>query len=132
GAATRAVRAMGRALRGMGRRGMVWKERTYRRVRQGRQGARIGWELRVIFLAPHHPRNPMRRLALLALLLPALAQAQPAFDPDTVRAGRLDGGKMWLFEDPPYDYLEATYGFTPDAEWFEHARLASLRMPGCS
>ncbi|HLT48557.1 MAG TPA: S46 family peptidase [Rubricoccaceae bacterium] len=74
----------------------------------------------------------MRRLALLALLLPVLAQAQPAFDPDTVQAGRLDGGKMWLFEDPPYDYLEETYGFRPDAGWFERARLASLRMPGCS
>jgi hypothetical protein len=76
----------------------------------------------------------MRRLPLFALvaLLPALAHTQPAFDPDTVQAGRLDGGKMWLFEDPPYDYLRETYGFTPDADWFEHARLASLRMPGCS
>ncbi|MDX1418418.1 MAG: S46 family peptidase [Rubricoccaceae bacterium] len=76
----------------------------------------------------------MRRLSLFALaaLLPALAHAQPAFDPDTVQAGRLDGGKMWLFEDPPYDYLDATYGFEPDAAWFEHARLAALRMPGCS
>jgi hypothetical protein len=73
-------------------------------------------------------------LLLLALAAPALlaVRAQPAFDPDTVQAGPLDGGKMWLFEDPPYDYLEATYGFRPDAAWFEHARLASLRMPGCS
>jgi hypothetical protein len=78
----------------------------------------------------------MRRLPFLlcALFAPPLLglRAQPALDPDTVRAGRLDGGKMWLFEDPPYDYLEETYGFRPDAGWFEHARLASLRMPGCS
>ena len=83
----------------------------------------------------------MRRLSALALLLvaaPALAQPQvggnqPAgFDPDTVRAQRLDNGKMWLFEDPPTDYLQETYGFAPDAAWYERARLAALRMPGCS
>lgn len=77
----------------------------------------------------------MRGLLLLAFVLcPSffVLHAQPALDPDTVQAGRLDGGKMWLFEDPPYDYLEETYGFRPDAAWFEHARLASLRMPGCS
>ncbi|MEM1054191.1 MAG: S46 family peptidase [Bacteroidota bacterium] len=77
----------------------------------------------------------MRRLLpVLALLIAAPALAQPAasFDPDTVRAYPLDGGKMWLFEDPPTGYLEETYGFTPDAAWFERARLAALRMPGCS
>ncbi len=55
-----------------------------------------------------------------------------SFDADTVRAYPLDGGKMWLFEDPPTDYLAETYDFTPDAAWFERARLAALRMPGCS
>ena len=70
-------------------------------------------------------------LALLFVVAPALAQ--PAgFDPDTVRAAPLDGGKMWLFEDPPTDYLRDTYGFEPSADWFEHARLATLRMPGCT
>ena len=76
----------------------------------------------------------MRRLSALALLLvalPALAQA-PTFDPDTVRAQPLDGGKMWLFEDPPTEYLADTYGFRPDEAWYRRARLASLRMPGCS
>ena len=77
----------------------------------------------------------MRRFPVLALVLlvaPALAQPALPFDPDTVRAQPLDGGKMWLFEDPPTEYLEETYGFRPDAAWFERARLASLRMPGCS
>ena len=76
----------------------------------------------------------MRRLLSLALvLLAAPALAQPGtFDPDTVRAFPLDGGKMWLFEDPPTEYLAETYDFEPDAAWFERARLASLRMPGCS
>jgi len=78
-----------------------------------------------------------RLLAPLALLFvltgPVLAQsAGRAFDPDTVRAGRLDGGKMWLFEAPPFDYLRETYGFRPDSAWFQHARLAALRLPGCS
>ena len=81
----------------------------------------------------------MRRPLALALLLvawtvtgpPALAQAV-SFDPDTVRAQPLDGGKMWLFEDPPTEYLAETYGFRPDEAWFRRARLASLRMPGCS
>ncbi len=79
----------------------------------------------------------MRRLLLVALALvlaplaasPALAQSAEL---DTVRAQPLDGGKMWLFEDPPTDYLQQRYGFTPDAAWYERARLAALRMPGCS
>lgn len=78
----------------------------------------------------------MRRLTVLALLVatsvaPALAQPTP-FDPDTVTAQPLDNGKMWLFEDPPTEYLAETYGFTPSDAWWERARLASLRMPGCS
>ena len=84
------------------------------------------------------PRSaPMRRLSLLALLAlaaPAFAQPQgPAgLDPDTVQARPLDGGKMWLFENPPTEYLQRTYGFAPDQAWYRRARLASLRMPGCS
>ncbi len=68
--------------------------------------------------------------ALAALCAgPALAQTAAL---DTVTARPLDGGKMWLFEQPPTDYLAATYGFRPDAAWYDRARLASLRMPGCS
>ncbi|MBE2187575.1 MAG: S46 family peptidase [Rhodothermales bacterium] len=73
------------------------------------------------------------RLALLAAfgLVAAPSLAQP-INPDTVRAGRLDGGKMWLFEAPPTAYLNETYGFRPSEAWFTRARLASLRIPGCS
>ena len=77
----------------------------------------------------------MRRLSLFAFVLfaAASASAQPVgFDPDTVQARPLDSGKMWLFEDPPTEYLQATYGFAPDEAWYRRARLASLRMPGCS
>ena len=41
----------------------------------------------------------------------------------------LDGGKMWLFEDPPSDYLEQTYGFRPDAAWFDTAIYNRLSLP---
>ena len=53
-------------------------------------------------------------------------------DLDTVQAGALDQGKMWTFEFPPADYIEATYGFRPDEAWFERARLGALRIPNCS
>ena len=70
-------------------------------------------------------------LFLLALLLAvAPATAQPA--DEAFRAGRFDNGKMWTFDTPPIDYLRETYGFSPDAGWFDEARLAALRIPGCS
>ena len=53
-------------------------------------------------------------------------------DLDTVRAGRFDFGKMWTFEFPPMDYFREEYGFTPDRGWFDHARMAALRLPNCS
>ena len=66
-------------------------------------------------------------LAALVLALPTLAQ-----DADVMRAGPLDNGKMWLFENPPVEYLAETYDLRPDDAWFERARLAALRLPGCS
>ena len=75
------------------------------------------------------PLSPVALLALLVAAGPALAQPAGL---DTVTARPLDGGKMWLFEEPPTDYLDRTYGFRPDDAWYERARLASLRMPGCS
>jgi hypothetical protein len=49
-----------------------------------------------------------------------------------VKSGTTDIGKMWTFDYPPVEYLSKTYHFKPDKEWFEKARLASLRLPGCS
>jgi hypothetical protein len=69
---------------------------------------------------------------------PAPAAAAPAIaaplgvNLDTVKAGRFDFGKMWTFEFPPIDYFRETYGFTPDQQWFERARLGALRLPNCS
>jgi hypothetical protein len=65
---------------------------------------------------------------------------QPAPEPtpaqapglDTIRAGEFDNGKMWTFEYPPLDYLQRTYGFSVEADWFRRAHLSALRIPGCS
>ena len=67
------------------------------------------------------------RLALLFLVLPLQLFAQ-----DNMKAGRFDNGKMWTFDHPPAEYFEEAYGFRPDAEWFDRARLGALRIPGCS
>lgn len=49
-------------------------------------------------------------------------------DLDTINAGKFDTGKMWTFENPPTDYFNEEYGFSPDQEWFDNIRLAALRF----
>jgi hypothetical protein len=39
---------------------------------------------------------------------------------------------MWTFENAPMAYFTDTYGFQADQSWFDEARLAALRIPGCS
>lgn len=58
--------------------------------------------------------------------------ATPLVAADALRAGRFDNGKMWTFEYPPMEYFREAYDFRPDSAWFEHARLAALRLPGCT
>ena len=70
-------------------------------------------------------------LATAWLSTAPLASAQPAAD-EAYKAGRFDNGKMWTFDFPPLDYLKEAYNFEPDADWFEHARLSALRIPGCT
>ncbi len=66
-------------------------------------------------------RVPLILSALVALAGPIGAQAN------------LGLGKMWLFEDPPLEYLKETHDFAPGADWFDLVRLASLRFgAGCS
>ena len=47
---------------------------------------------------------------------------------DTVQTRRFDQGKMWTFDNPPVEYFEEEYGFSPDEDWFEEARLGALRF----
>jgi hypothetical protein len=79
--------------------------------------------------------KPILLILSLTALAPGGARAQTtvgAVDLDTVRAGRFDMGKMWTFENAPMAYFTETYGFNADQAWFQEARLAALRIPGCS
>jgi len=74
--------------------------------------------------------RPYRALVVMALVPAALCAQRPVLD--TVTAGRFDLGRMWTFEYAPSEYFSKTYGFTADSAWFARARLAALRIPGCS
>ncbi|MGA0557792.1 S46 family peptidase [Larkinella sp. VNQ87] len=67
-------------------------------------------------------------LAALLLFETVFVSAQSTLNPDTVKAGQFDMGKMWTFDTPPMAYFQKTYGFTPDQKWFDEVRLASLRF----
>ena len=69
-----------------------------------------------------------------ALLMSAgVASAQtPMLNRPVYEAGRFDGGRMWTFEYAPSEYFSETYGFDANEEWFERARMAAVRIPGCS
>jgi hypothetical protein len=71
-------------------------------------------------------------LLLLALGAPAAGAQAGRVDLDTVRAGPYDAGRMWAFEYAPARHFSETYGFQADSAWFARARLAALRVPGCS
>jgi len=84
---------------------------------------------------PARREGALPRLAAaiaIALLAAVPARANAQVNPDTVRAGVFDLGKMWTFEYAPAQYFSETYGFTADSAWFARARLAALRIPGCS
>jgi hypothetical protein len=77
----------------------------------------------------------MKQRTLYAILIALIAVSPTrvsAQNLDTVHAGRFDYGKMWTFEYPPTSYFTQTYGFDANAQWFEKARLASVRINGCS
>ena len=80
-----------------------------------------------VVTAPPAPPAPAEPVA--AAPAPAEPPAPPMLiDPDTVRAGQYDTGRMWTFDNPPRAYLTETYGFSPDDAWFERARLGALRF----
>ncbi|MFN8358233.1 MAG: S46 family peptidase [Spirosomataceae bacterium] len=54
--------------------------------------------------------------------------AQNLMNPDTVKAGMYDNGKMWTFDFPPSDFFKKTYQFEADKQWFEYVQKAALRF----
>jgi len=73
-------------------------------------------------------------LIQISLLVPvSLSQQVYGLNLDTVKAQKFDMGKMWTFENPPLDYFEEEYNFTPTDEWLEKVRKSALRLGnGCS
>ena len=79
-------------------------------------------------------------VSVVAVLVLTGCSTQHAFKSDMprqitlekVHAGQFDTGKMWTFDFPPMDYFAKTYNFTPSKEWFEKARLSTLRLPNCT
>lgn len=65
----------------------------------------------------------------------SLALAAPRAHAQTAAAPEYPGletGKMWTFDVPPLEYWARRYNFRPTQDWMDHARLASLRQPGCT
>lgn len=67
-------------------------------------------------------------IPLLIALIPSTTLAQKRMDMDDVQPGRFDQGKMWTFENPPVEYFEEAYGFTPTQEWMDDIRKSALRF----
>lgn len=65
---------------------------------------------------------------LLFISLSLGVWGQSPFNPDTVKAGRFDNGKMWTFDFPPVDYFQQTYGFKPTQQWLDDVRMSALRF----
>jgi len=71
------------------------------------------------------------RLFISLTLFSSILIAQNS-DDITAESDIFDTGKMWTFDYAPTQYLNETYGFAPDDEWFDDVRLSALRIPGCT
>ena len=71
-------------------------------------------------------------LPLLAIGLFVTAGARAQQTAATTEYPGLETGKMWTFDAPPLDYWAKRYNFRPSAGWLDHARLSSVRIPGCT
>ena len=74
------------------------------------------------------------RIALTALALGfSFAATGRAQQPATsTEYPGLETGKMWTFDAPPLEYWAKRYNFRPSQDWLDHARLSSVRIPGCT
>jgi hypothetical protein len=72
----------------------------------------------------------LKQLFFLVIVTTSAFAQDAGFNPDTVKAGKWDMGKMWTFEKPPVDYFAQTYNFRPSEEWFTKVRKAALRFGG--
>ena len=74
----------------------------------------------------------LSRKSVLLLCLLVVVFDLPLMGQISEKAGQFDSGKMWTFEYAPTEHFEETYDIDVDEEWFENARLGTLRIPGCS
>ena len=72
------------------------------------------------------------RLALCTLVLGFAATARAQQPASGGEYPGLETGKMWTFDAPPLDYWARRYNFRPSQQWLDHARLSSVRIPGCT
>jgi hypothetical protein len=80
--------------------------------------------------APPPQTTPAATDARTDLLAPSDAALRAA---ERAELNGLELGKMWTFQDPPVEWWEEQYGFTPSDEWLEKVQTASLRFGGfCS
>jgi len=74
-------------------------------------------------------RTALSVLALGCSMAAAGRTQQPA---SSTEYPGLETGKMWTFDAPPLDYWAKRYDFHPSQAWLDHARLSSVRIPGCT
>ena len=76
-------------------------------------------------------RSALVFLAAGLLAATAAPAQQPITLPTTEYPG-LETGTMWTFDVPPLEYWARRYNFRPNQQWLDHARLSTLRIPGCT
>ena len=80
----------------------------------------------------HENRWIILQTVRLACVYLAVGCATISYAQVSPEVGAFDTGKMWTFDHPPVEYFQDTYGVEASSDWFEHARLGTLRIPGCT